>query len=170
LAVSRIVAPAVGAHRLAPVQRSLGKVARPLLDNGLSPKGVQVLAAFSPQPSGKALLAFRDIPRLPLTTCVRMVIVRMAATDVRTPERANTMLLEGQMRTWSYGFILPLSVGILFTTSVGSSAQSTKGLFSDEKVTLACQSYVNALYPPTTGQMDRQREMVYRACLRRKGK
>ena len=34
--------------------------------------------------------------------------------------------------------------------------------------TLPCRSSVITLYPPITGQMDRQRESVMRACLRKK--
>jgi hypothetical protein len=45
-----------------------------------------------------------------------------------------------------------------------------KGLFTNEQRTLACQNYVNSLYPATTGQMDRQREAAYKACLRMKHK
>ena len=75
------------------------------------------------------------------------------------------------MRKWSYGHVVLLAMGVLLTTNSTSSAQGgNQGLFTNEQRTLACQNYVNTLYPPTTGQMDRQRESVYKACLRMKHK
>jgi hypothetical protein len=66
--------------------------------------------------------------------------------------------------------IFAISLSALLGASNASYAQSTKGLFDNEKLTLACQQYVNTLYPAGQGTNDRQRESVFRACLRRKGK
>ena len=75
------------------------------------------------------------------------------------------------MRNWSYGCVVLLAMVVLLTANSTSSAQNpNQGLFTNEQRTLACQNYVNTLYPPTTGQMDRQRESVMRACLRMKHK
>jgi hypothetical protein len=76
------------------------------------------------------------------------------------------------MRTWSCSFAALLSIGILLSTMGASSAQAPRNnqLFTSAQVSLACQNYVNALWPATTGQVDRQREAVFRACLRRKGR
>ena len=75
------------------------------------------------------------------------------------------------MRKCSYGYVVLLAMGVLLTANSTSLAQGgNKGLFTNEQRTLACQNYVNSLYPATTGQMDRQREAAYKACLRMKHK
>ena len=62
------------------------------------------------------------------------------------------------MRKWSYGYVVLLRWASCSRRTAQSSAQGgNQGLFTNEQRTLACQSYVNSLYPPTTGQMDRQR-------------
>jgi hypothetical protein len=84
--------------------------------------------------------------------------------------------LEDQMRKWPYAFIAPFSAGIVLAAVDSSSAQQqpqprrNNQLFTSAEVSLACQNYVNTLWPATTGQSDRQREAVMRACLRRKGR
>jgi hypothetical protein len=84
--------------------------------------------------------------------------------------------LEDQMRKWPYAFIALFSAGILLAAVDSGSAQQQQQpqrrnnqLFTSAEVSLACQNYVNTLWPATTGQSDRQREAVMRACLRRKG-
>jgi hypothetical protein len=75
------------------------------------------------------------------------------------------------MRSQSYGGIAVLAAAMVLTATGTSHAQGgNKGLFTNEQRTLACQQYINALYPATTGQMDRQRESAYKACLRMKPK
>ena len=75
------------------------------------------------------------------------------------------------MRNHSYGRVAVFATGMLLIASGTGHAQGgNKGLFTNEQRTLACQQYVNALYPATTGQMDRQRESAYKACLRMKPK
>ena len=75
------------------------------------------------------------------------------------------------MRSQSYGRVAVLATGIVLAAGGTSHAQGgNQGLFTNEQRTLACQQYINALYPPTTGQMDRQRESAYKACLRMKPK
>jgi hypothetical protein len=75
------------------------------------------------------------------------------------------------MRKWSYGLTVLFSMGVLLAASSSSPAQAQRNqLFTSSQVSLACQQYVNTLWPATTGQLDRQREAVFRACLRRKGR
>ena len=75
------------------------------------------------------------------------------------------------MRSQTYGRVAVLTTAMLLIASgVGHAQGGNKGLFTNEQRTLACQQYVNALYPATTGQMDRQREAAYKACLRMKPK
>lgn len=59
---------------------------------------------------------------------------------------------------------------VLVAAASTATAQDRQGLFSNEQVTLACQQYVNSLYPASTGSADREREAVFRACLQRGGK
>jgi hypothetical protein len=74
------------------------------------------------------------------------------------------------MRKSSCGLVILVAMSTLLATTNTGSTQANKGLFTNEQRTLACQQYVNSLYPPTTGQMDRQRESAMRACLRMKHK
>ena len=75
------------------------------------------------------------------------------------------------MRCRSYGLVAALAALMLLVASGTSHAQGgNQGLFTNEQRTLACQQYINSLYPATTGQMDRQREAAYKACLRMKPK
>jgi len=60
------------------------------------------------------------------------------------------------------------STAMLLTGS--ATAQDRKDMFNNEQVTLACQQYVNSLYPASSGSADREREAAFRACLQRGGK
>ena len=67
------------------------------------------------------------------------------------------------MRSQSHGRVAVFAAGMLLIASGTSHAQGgNQGLFTNEQRTLACQQYINALYPATTGQMDRQREAAYK--------
>ena len=69
------------------------------------------------------------------------------------------------------GRVVVFATGMLLIASgTGHAKGGNQGLFTNEQRTAACQQYINALYPPTTGQMDRQRESAYKACLRMKPK
>ena len=73
------------------------------------------------------------------------------------------------MRNQSSGLVALFAMGMLLIASGTGHAQGgNQGLFTNEQRTLACQQYINSLYPATTGQMDRQREAAYKACLRMK--
>ena len=68
------------------------------------------------------------------------------------------------MRSQSYGRVVVFATGMLLIASgTGHAKGGNQGLFTNEQRTAACQQYINALYPPTTGQMDRQRESAYAA-------
>lgn len=62
------------------------------------------------------------------------------------------------------GRVVVFATGMLLIASgTGHAKGGNQGLFTNEQRTAACQQYINALYPPTTGQMDRQRESAYAA-------
>ena len=61
------------------------------------------------------------------------------------------------------GRVVVFATGMLLIASgTGHAKGGNQGLFTNEQRTAACQQ-LNALYPPTTGQMDRQRESAYGA-------
>ena len=61
------------------------------------------------------------------------------------------------------GRVVVFATGMLLIASgTGHAKGGNQGLFTNEQRTAACQQ-LNALYPPTTGQMDRQRESAYAA-------
>jgi len=62
------------------------------------------------------------------------------------------------------GRVVVFATGMLLIASgTGHAKGGNQGLLTNEQRTAACQQYINALYPPTTGQMDRQRESAYAA-------
>ena len=63
--------------------------------------------------------------------------------------------------------LLAASTGFLLAASGASFAQQTKGLFTNDQVTLACQNYINTLYPPGAGATDNTRQSLFISCLRR---
>jgi hypothetical protein len=81
-------------------------------------------------------------------------------------------MLEDQMRNTigPVRLALLLSIGGVIASANMAAAQGSRQLFTNEQLTLACQHYVNALYPASQGSMDRSREAVFRACLKRKGR
>ncbi len=61
------------------------------------------------------------------------------------------------MRSQSYGRVVVFATGmLLIANGTGHAKGGNQGLFTNEQRTAACQHYINTLYPPTTGQMDRQ--------------
>ena len=62
------------------------------------------------------------------------------------------------------GRVVVFATGMLLIASgTGHAKGGNQGLLTNEQRTAACQQYINALYPPTTGQMDRQRKSAYAA-------